>query len=103
MNTAVIVVIIAVFIVGVAAGLVLVLVATAIRREDREFSLSRAAPDHVSRGARRLTGFGGRAAGDLQEDSHLSDEWLAANSRIEDSYKRMGPPPSGEVSGPQDE
>ena len=107
-STAAIVVIatFAIFIVGIAVG-VLVLVSVAIRREDREFSRSWGAPDHVSRGARRIMGVGVRASGnavdDLKENPFLSDEWLSANSRIEDTYKKMGPPPSGEDTGQQDE
>lgn len=50
--------ILAVFLGGVALGVV-AMVAVAIRREDRLFSLSGAAPGAAARGARRLTGFGG--------------------------------------------
>src|SRR5437868_13744171 len=50
--------ILAVFLGGVAFGAV-VMVAAAVRREDRHFTLSSAAPGAVARGARRLTGFGG--------------------------------------------
>jgi len=50
--------IITVFLGGVALGVV-AMVAVAVRREDRHFSLSGAAPGAVARGARRLTGFGG--------------------------------------------
>ncbi len=48
----------AIFLGGVAIGMVTA-VAVAVRREDRRFSLSGAAPGAVARGARRLTGFGG--------------------------------------------
>jgi hypothetical protein len=50
--------ILAVFLGGVAIGVV-AMVAVAVRREDRYFSLSGAAPGAAARGARRLTGFGG--------------------------------------------
>jgi len=40
-------------------GVALAMVAIAIRREDRRYSLSGAAPGAAARGARRLTGFGG--------------------------------------------
>jgi hypothetical protein len=50
--------ILAVFLAGVALGVV-AMVAMAVRREDRHFSLSGAAPSTAARGARRLTGFGG--------------------------------------------
>jgi hypothetical protein len=50
--------ILAVFLSGVTLGAV-AMVAVAIRREDRLFSLSDAAPGAAARGARRLTGFGG--------------------------------------------
>jgi hypothetical protein len=50
--------ILAVFLGGVAIGVV-VMVAIAVRREERLFSLSGAAPGAAARGARRLTGFGG--------------------------------------------
>jgi hypothetical protein len=50
---------IAVFLSGVMVG-VLALVAVAIRREERRFSLVGDAPDRLSRNARRLTGVGRR-------------------------------------------
>jgi hypothetical protein len=50
--------ILAVFLGGVAVGVV-AMVAVAIRKEDRQFSLSGAAPGAAARGARRLTRFGG--------------------------------------------
>lgn len=50
--------ILAVFFGGVALGVV-AMVAVAVRKEDRLFSLSSAAPSAAARGARRLTGFGG--------------------------------------------
>jgi hypothetical protein len=50
--------ILSVFLGGVALGVV-AMVAIAIRREDRRYSLSGAAPGAAARGARRLTGFGG--------------------------------------------
>lgn len=55
----VIVAIIALFLSGVVAG-VIVVVALAVRREDRRFSLIGEAPDRMSRSARRLTGVGCR-------------------------------------------
>jgi len=48
----------AIFLCGVTIGIVAA-VAVAIRREDRRYSLSGAAPGVVARGARRLNGFGG--------------------------------------------
>ena len=48
----------AVFFGGCAFGVV-AMVAVAVRKEDRQFSLSAAAPGAMARGARRLTGFGG--------------------------------------------
>jgi hypothetical protein len=50
--------IVAVFLGGVALGVV-AMVAVAVRKEDRLFSLSGAAPGAAARGARRLTRFGG--------------------------------------------
>ena len=50
---------IALFLGGVAVG-VLVIVAREIRREDRLYSLAEEAPSLMSRGTRRLTGFGRR-------------------------------------------
>jgi hypothetical protein len=50
--------ILAVFLGGVAIGVV-AMVAIAVRKEDRLYSLSGAAPGSAARGARRLTGFGG--------------------------------------------
>lgn len=50
--------ILAAFLGGVALGVVGI-VAVAVRREDRLFSLSGAAPGAAARGARRLTRFGG--------------------------------------------
>ena len=48
----------AIFLGGVVIGL-LVMVAVAVRSEDRRYSLSGAAPGALARGARRLTGLGG--------------------------------------------
>jgi hypothetical protein len=51
--------ILAVFLAGVVLG-VIGMVSVAIRKEDRRFSLAGAAPSAGMRGARKLTGFGGR-------------------------------------------
>jgi hypothetical protein len=48
---------VALFLAGVAVG-VLVVVAREIRKEDRLYSLAEEAPNLMSRGTRRLTGFG---------------------------------------------
>ncbi len=48
----------AVFFGGLVLGVV-AMVAVAVRKEDRQFSLSAAAPGAMARGTRRLTGFGG--------------------------------------------
>jgi hypothetical protein len=53
------IVILAVFLGGIALGVVLI-VAAAIRREDRRLSLRGAAPDSMTRGARMLIGVGSR-------------------------------------------
>jgi len=50
--------VLAVFLGGVTLGVV-AMVAVAIRREDRLFSLSGTAPGAAARGGRRLTRFGG--------------------------------------------
>jgi hypothetical protein len=50
---------VALFLAGVAVG-VLFVVAREIHREDRLYSLSEEAPSLMSRGTRRLTGFGRR-------------------------------------------
>ncbi len=50
--------ILAVFLGGVVLGVV-AMVAVAVRKEDRRYSLSGAAPGAAARGARWLTGFGG--------------------------------------------
>lgn len=42
---------------GLVVG-VIVMVAMAVRREDRQYSLTRQAPDVAARGVRRLTGVG---------------------------------------------
>jgi hypothetical protein len=54
-----IVAIIALFLGGVVTGAI-ILVAFAVRREDRQYSLIGDAPDRLSRGARRLNGVGRR-------------------------------------------
>jgi hypothetical protein len=95
-----------VFIAGVAAGAVLILVAHAIRREEREFSLIGRAPDPAVRGARVILGVRtarDRASKDLQRDSWLNNAWQSTNSEIGDSYRLMGPPPSDEISGIENE
>ena len=53
---------VAIFLAGVVVG-VLFVVAREIRREDRLYSLAEEAPSLMSKGTRRLTGFGRR---DLQ-------------------------------------
>ena len=50
---------VAVFLAGVVVG-ILIVVAREIRREDRNFSLVDEAPSLMSKGTRRLTGFGRR-------------------------------------------
>lgn len=50
---------VALFLGGVVLG-VLFVVAREIRREDRRYSLAEEAPSLMSRGTRRLTGFGRR-------------------------------------------
>jgi hypothetical protein len=59
MSGVVVAVTVALFLGGVVTG-VMAVVALAIRREDRRYSLVRKAPDRISRNARRLTGVGGR-------------------------------------------
>jgi hypothetical protein len=59
MASLVVIVIIALFLSGVVIGVIAVL-ALAIRREDRRYSLADEAPDRLSRNARRLTGVGRR-------------------------------------------
>jgi hypothetical protein len=54
-----VVLIIALFLAGVVTGAI-ALVAFAVRREDRQYSLIGEAPDRLSRGARRLNGVGRR-------------------------------------------
>ena len=51
--------IIALFLAGVVTG-VIVVVALAVRREDRRYSLHDEAPDRLSKGARTLNGVGRR-------------------------------------------
>jgi hypothetical protein len=55
----VVVVAVSVFIAGVVMG-VIVVVAIAVRREDRRYTLAVDAPDRLSRTTRRLTGVGRR-------------------------------------------
>lgn len=50
---------VALFLAGVAVG-VLIVVAREIRREDRLYSLPEEAPNLMAKGTRRLTGFGRR-------------------------------------------
>jgi hypothetical protein len=50
---------IALFLGGVVTG-VIVVVALAVRREDRSYSLAGDAPNRMSKSARRLNGFGRR-------------------------------------------
>jgi len=54
--------ILTVFLGGVTLGAI-AMVAVAVRREDRRYSLSGAAPGAAARGARFLTGFGGASSG----------------------------------------
>lgn len=50
---------IALFLGGVAVGIV-AMVALSVRREERHYTLARQAPDRLSRSARRLNGVGCR-------------------------------------------
>jgi len=59
MSGVVVAVTVALFLGGVVTGVIAV-IALAIRREDRRYTLVREAPDRVSRSARRLTGVGRR-------------------------------------------
>jgi hypothetical protein len=51
--------ILAIFLGGIVLG-VLVIVSAAIKREERRFTLGKAAPDVLTRGARMLIGVGSR-------------------------------------------
>jgi hypothetical protein len=57
MASAIVIVTIALFLGGVVIGVIAIL-ALAIRREDRRYSLATEAPDRLSRNARWLTGVG---------------------------------------------
>lgn len=65
---------VALFLAGVVVG-VLFVVAREIRREDRLYSLAEEAPSLMSKGTRRLTGFGRR---DLQLRVLAADRRAAA-------------------------
>jgi hypothetical protein len=52
----------AIFLGGVAGG-ALVIMSRAIKREDRRFSVTRPAPDALTRGTRVFTGLGSRDCG----------------------------------------
>lgn len=54
-----VVIAIALFLGGIAFGVIAV-VAISVRREDRAFSIAGDAPDRISRSARRLNGLGSR-------------------------------------------
>ena len=58
-NAGLAIVTLAVFLSGVVLG-VIGMVSLAVRREERRYSLFGAAPDAAARGARLLTGLGGR-------------------------------------------
>jgi hypothetical protein len=64
--------ILAVFLGGVALG-VLVIVCAAIKREDRKLSLRKAAPGAVERGTRVLTGVGSRDSNSRDSNSRDSN------------------------------
>jgi hypothetical protein len=51
--------ILAIFLGGIVLGMV-VIVSAAIKREERRFTLGKAAPDALTRGARMLIGVGSR-------------------------------------------
>lgn len=55
MAIAVILIVLVIFAAGAAAGVIL-LVTLGVRREERDFSLTRRAPDQLTQGARLLTG-----------------------------------------------
>lgn len=57
-----VIVMLVIFLGGVTGG-ALVIVSMAIKREDRNRSLTRSAPDPAARGARVLTGVGSRDCG----------------------------------------
>lgn len=97
----------AVFVTGAIAGVVLIFVAAAIRTEERaarsrtyrSVLLADEPPGAMSRGVRRLTGIGHAAEEGLQHDVDLENNWNSANSEIENTYKRMGPPPPADPAG----
>jgi len=64
MTATIVIIGLAIFIAGAAVGAVL-LVSWGIRREERDFSLTRRAPGQVSLGTRRVTGLYVRQRSDL--------------------------------------
>ncbi|HEY5355099.1 MAG TPA: hypothetical protein VIK57_21855 [Streptosporangiaceae bacterium] len=64
MSAVIIVLALVIFVAGAVAGGIL-LVSWGIRREERDFSLTRQAPDQVSLGTRRVTGLYVRRRTDL--------------------------------------
>jgi len=59
MASVVVVVAVALFLGGIVIG-ILAVIAVAVRREDRRYTLASEAPDRLSRNTRRLTGVGRR-------------------------------------------
>ena len=64
-----------IFMAGAAAGAIL-LVSWGIQREERDFSLTRRAPDQVTRGTRRVTGLYVRHRTDILPPAHSREDTL---------------------------
>jgi hypothetical protein len=61
-----------IFLAGATTGIMAVIIA-GIRREEREFSLTRQAPGRLSQGARIATGLHVRARSDRRSDTYRPD------------------------------
>jgi len=75
MDIAIIIGVVAIFAAGAAVGVVL-LVSWGVHREERDFSLTRRAPDKTSRGARAITDLYVRQRSDAPTTSYRPDIYV---------------------------
>jgi len=67
MAAAIVVISAGIFVVGIMVGIIAI-VSLGVRREERDFSLTREAPDQLTRGARAMTGLWVRQRSDIDPE-----------------------------------
>lgn len=89
---------VALFLSGRVVTGVIVVVALAVRREDRRYTLAREAPDRMSRSARKLNGVGPQGLGRRVLPGRTRTGALPRTTRLSSAFpeiKARGPAPAG--------